>query len=73
MTPYKPQACDLTQNYELDSLVNFKDLNILSKTNDVTNNVINTPATNVFNQENQDYRNRWDQQYISRTYDGGLK
>ena len=63
MTPYKPQACDLHQNYKLDSLNNFKDLNILSKTDDVRNNVTNTLDTDVFNQENQDYCNQRNQQY----------
>ena len=73
MTLYEPQAGDLPQNYKLDSLNNFKDLNILSKTDDVTNNVPNTPAIDILNQENQDYYNRPDQQYIGRKYDGGLE
>ena len=47
MTPYKPHADDLPPDYELDSLENFKDQNILSKTNNVTQNVANTPATNI--------------------------
>ena len=50
ITPYEPQACILPQNYELDSLNNFQYLNILSKTDDITNNVINTLATDVLNQ-----------------------
>ena len=54
MTPYKPPVCDLSQKYELDLLDNFKDLNILLKANNVTNNVANTPATNILNQYNQD-------------------
>ena len=48
MTPYKPQAYDLHQNYELDSLKNLKDLNILSKKDDATNNVTK-PAISVLN------------------------
>ena len=51
MTPYEPQVCDLPRNYELDSLDNFKDLNILSKTDNDTDNVTNTPDTNVLNQK----------------------
>ena len=61
MTPYKPHTYDSPQNYELDSLNNFKGLNILSKTDDNKNNVTNTPATDVLKQENQDYYNRQDQ------------
>ena len=52
---------------------NFKDLNILSKTDNVTNNVMNTLATNSSSQENQDYYNQRDQQYIARKYNGGLE
>ena len=48
-------------------------MNILLKTNNITNNVGDTPATNILNQENQDYYNRRDQQYIGRKYDGGLE
>ena len=73
MTPYKPYAYDSSQNYELDSLDNFKDLNILSMANNVANKVANTPATNILNQENQDYYSRLDQQYIGCKYDGGLE
>ena len=53
MIPYKPHSCDSPQNYELDSLDNF----ILLKVNDATINIANTPATNILNQENQDYYN----------------
>ena len=52
MTPYKPHAYDLPQSYELDSLDNSKDLNILSKPKNVTNKVANTSATNILNKEN---------------------
>ena len=51
MTSHKPYADDLPQNYELDFLDNFKDWNILLKTNDVTNNVANTPTIDILNQE----------------------
>ena len=51
MTPYKPQAYNWAQKYQLDSTNNFKNLNILSKTDDVTNNVLNTPVTDVLNQD----------------------
>ena len=64
MTPYKPYAYDSSQNYELDSLDNFKDRNILSKVNDVMNNVANTPAIDILNQEHQDYYKQRDQQSI---------
>ena len=73
MTPYEPQAYDSPQNYQLDSPNNFKDLEILSKTDDDTDNVTNTPDINVLNQENQEYYNQQDQQYIGRKYDGGLE
>ena len=73
MTPYKPHIYDLPQNYELDSLDNFKDLKILSKVDDVTNNVTNTPDTKVLNQETQDYYNCRDQQYICRKHDGSFE
>ena len=36
-------------------------------------NVTNTPTTNVLSQENQDYYNRHDQQFIARKHDGGQK
>ena len=51
MTPNKPQAYDLPQNYQLDSSNKFNDLNILSKTDNVTNNVTNISATNVLSQK----------------------
>ena len=52
ITSNEPQAYDSPQNYQLDSPNKFKDLNISQKTDDVTNNVENTPATDVLNQEN---------------------
>ena len=52
MTPYKPQAYDFSQNFQLNSPNNFKDLNILLTTNNVTVNVTNTTDTNDLNQEN---------------------
>ena len=48
-------------------------MNILSKTDNVTNNVTNISTTNILSQENQEYYNRWDQQYIARKYNGGLE
>ena len=48
--PNKPQTYDSAQNYQLDSLNKFKDLNILSKTNNVTH----TTGTNLLHQQNQD-------------------
>ena len=65
--------CDSPQNYKLDSLDSFKELNILLKVDDVTNNVRNTPATNILNKKNQDYYNKQDQPYIGRKYNGGLE
>ena len=73
VTPNKPQAYDLPQNYQLDSPNKFKDLNISSKMDNVTNNVTNTPITDVLSQENQDYYNQRDQQYIACKYNGGLE
>ena len=74
MTPYEPQAYDLPQNYQLDYPNNFKDLNILSKTDNDTDNVTtNTPNTNILDQENQEYYNYRDQQYIGRKYNGDLE
>ena len=35
VVPSKPQTYDSAQNYQLDSTNKFKDLNILSKTNNV--------------------------------------
>ena len=46
--------------------------NILS-TNKVTNNVTNTTDNEVLDQENQDYYNRSNQQYIIRKHDNGLE
>ena len=48
-------------------------MNILPKTDNVTNNVTNTPATEVLNQKNQDNYNQQGQQYIGHKYDGGLE
>ena len=73
MTSYKPHADDLSQNYDLDFLDNFNDWNILLKVNDVTNNGANTPATDIVNQEHQDYYDQQDQQYIGRKYNGCLE
>ena len=73
MTPYEPQAYYLPQNYQLDSPNNFKVLNILLKTDNVTNKVTNALANNILNQEYQDYYNWWDQQYIACKYDGGVE
>ena len=58
MVSYKPHADDLSWNYELDFLNNFKGWNILSKVNDVTNKGENTPAIDIVNQEYQDYYNQ---------------
>ena len=65
----KPQTYNLAQNYQLDSWNKFKDLNILSKTNNVTH----TNSTDLLSQENQDYYNYYDQQFIARKYDGSLE
>ena len=73
MTPYKPHTCDLPQNYELDLLNNFKGLNILSKANDVTNNIANIPATDILNQEIKTTTINLDQQYIGCRYNGSLE
>ena len=73
MTSYKPHADDLPKNYELDFMDNFKDWNILSNANDDTNNIANTSAIDILNQENQDYYNQLDRQYIGWKYDGGLE
>ena len=73
VTPNEPQTYDLSQNYQLDSPNEFKNLKNLSKTDNVTTSVTNTPATNVLSQENQRYYNRKDQQHIACTYDGGLE
>ena len=37
------------------------------------NNVTHTTGTDLLSQENQDYYNQRDQQYIARKYDGGLE
>ena len=50
MIPYKPQAYDLPQDYQLDTQNKFKDQDILLKTNNVIDNVINTPNTDILNQ-----------------------
>ena len=55
MTPYEPHVGDSLQNYELESLHNSEDWNILSKVNDDTNNRANTADTNIINREHQDY------------------
>ena len=57
VVPNEPQTYDLAQNYHLDPLNKFKDLNILSKTNNVTC----TTGTNLLSQEYQEYYNRRDQ------------
>ena len=51
MTPYKPYTSDLPHNYELYSLDNFKDWNILWKANDGTSKVAMTPATHILNKK----------------------
>ena len=56
MVPNEPQAYDLAQNYQLDSLNESKDLTILLK----TNNVPHTKGIDFSSQENQDYYNRSD-------------
>ena len=73
MTLYKPKTYDLPQNYQLDPLNNFNDLNILSKIDNDKDNVTNTPDINVLDQKNQEYYNQQDQQYIGGKYDGGLE
>ena len=39
VAPNKPQTYDSPQNYKLDSPNKFNDLNILSKTNNVTHTI----------------------------------
>ena len=51
VAPNKPQTYDLPKNYQLDSPNKFKDLNVLLKTNNVTQ----ATGTNFLSQENQDY------------------
>ena len=48
-------------------------IEVLTKVNNVTNNVANTTATNNFNKEDQEYHSQRDQQYIGCKYDGGLE
>ena len=50
MTSYKPHEDDLSQNYDLDFLVNFNDWNLLLKVNDITNSGANTTNNNIVNQ-----------------------
>ena len=69
VTPKKPQKCDLLQNYQLDSPNKFKDMNIVSKTNNVTY----TTGTDFLINGSQDYYNQCDQQYIACKYDDGLE
>ena len=47
MTSYKSHKDKSPQNFELDFKNDFKDWNILSNANNVTNNVANTPAINI--------------------------
>ena len=53
----------------VDSLNKFKNLSILSETNNITNTI----GTDLLSQESQDYYNWRDQQYIAWNYDGGLE
>ena len=62
-----PEVCDAVQKCQLDSLDKSKDLNMLSKTNNVTN----ANDINLFCQENQDYDNQHDQQLMICKNDGG--
>ena len=69
VVPNEPQAYNSAQNYQLDSLNKSKDSNILSK----TNNTAHTKGIDILSQENQDYYNQNDQQFIACKYDGGLE
>ena len=57
MTTYKPRTDDLSWNYDLDSLDNFNNWNMLFKVNNTTNSGENTTETTIANQEHQDYYN----------------
>ena len=50
----EPQTYDLAQNYQLNSSNEFKDKNILSKTNNVTH----TKGIDLFSQEDQEHYNQ---------------
>ena len=65
--PYVSQLCDLTQKYQVDPLDKSKDSNMLSKINNMTH----TKDINLSSQENQDYFNQYDQQFIACKHDGG--
>ena len=56
-------------NYQLSSPNKFKGLDILLKTNNLTH----TTGTYFLSQENQEYYNYLDQQYIACKYNGGLE
>ena len=61
------QVCDLAQKCQLDLSDKFKDSNMLSKTNNTTH----TKDIYLLSQENQDYYNLHDQQFIARKHGGG--
>ena len=72
----EPTSHDLSHNYQLDSLKKSKYSNILSNIlsiNKITNNVTNTTDNEVLDQENQDYHNQSNQQYIARKHNNGLE
>ena len=76
MASKEPKLHDLSHNYQLDSSKKSKYSDILLNvllTKKNTNNVTNTVDSDVLNQENQDYHNQSDQQYIARKYDNGLE
>ena len=62
-----PEVCDAVQIYQLDPLDKSKNLNMLSKTGNVTH----TNGIKLSSQENQDYGNWHDEQLITRKHDGG--
>ena len=65
--PNIPEVCDLAHKCQLDPLDKSKDLNMLSKTNNVTH----AKDIDLLSQENQDYYNRHDQQHITRKHVAG--
>jgi len=72
----EPKSHDLSRNYQLDSSKKSKYSNTLSNillTNKITNNVTNTTDNEVLDQENQDYYNQNNQQYIASKHNNGLE
>ena len=71
MASEEPKSYDSSHNYQLDSLKKSKYSNILSNslsTNEITNDVTNTTDNEVLDQENQDYYNWSNQQFIAHKH-----